>query len=128
MLKKIAHALIAICFIAFAGVQFNDPDPLVWILIYSCVALLAILEMFNFSNKYFTRIVYLTIFLYWICYTPDFIEWAKGGFISITGSMEASTPLIEKIREFGGLTIALLVVLYYFLQSFEFPSWKKKRK
>ncbi len=126
MLTKITHGLIAICFLAFAVLQLNDPDPIIWIVIYCCIALLALLKLFKFSNALFTRIIFLAVFLYWITYIPDFIEWARGGFISITGSMEASTPLIENVREFGGLSIALCTVLFYFLQSFKTPFWKRK--
>ncbi len=122
MIPKITNGLIAICFLAFAALQLNDPDPIIWVIIYCLVAALGILELFNLSNKYFTRVLYLAIFLYWICYIPDFIEWAKGGFISITDSMQANTPLIENIREFGGLTLALLVVQYYFYRSYKYPK------
>jgi len=122
MLKKLLNGLVAVSFLAFAALQFNDPDPLIWVLIYTSIALLAILELFNISNQLFTRLLYLALFLYWICYIPDFIAWAKGGFISITGSMEAENPLIENIREFGGLSIALIVVQYYFFKSFSLFS------
>jgi len=120
MLTKIINGLITICFLAFAVLQFNDPDPIVWVIIYTCIAILAILEIFNFPSQLFTRVLYLALFIYWICYIPDFIAWAQEGFPSITGSMQAENPLVENIREFGGLTIALIVVQYYFFKSFNF--------
>jgi len=128
MLRKIVHGFIAICFLAFAFLQLNDPDPFIWVLTYCCVAILAILEIFNISTKLYSRVLYLALFIFWLTYVPDFIEWARGGFISITGSMEANTPLVENIREFGGLTIAIIAVQYYFFTSFDGPIWKRRRK
>jgi len=90
MLRKIVHGFIAICFLAFAFLQLNDPDPFIWVLTYCCVAILAILEIFNISTKLYSRVLYLALFIFWLTYVPDFIEWARGGFISITGSMEAN--------------------------------------
>ena len=36
---KIVNILLAIMFLAFTYLQFNDPDPVIWILIYGAMAL-----------------------------------------------------------------------------------------
>ena len=43
---------------------------------------------------------------------PDLIRWLRMGAPSITGSMHAETPYIELTREFFGLVICLLAMLF----------------
>ena len=50
----------------FAGLQINDPDPLIWITAYSVPAILSFLFLMGYSSKYFQLIVpvYLIISFY----------------------------------------------------------------
>ena len=41
----------------------------------------------------------------------------RGGFPNIAGQMKDSRPIIEETREFGGLVIAFLVMLFIALRG-----------
>jgi hypothetical protein len=108
------HLILAIIFILFAAVQYNDPDPYIWIPIYGAVAAVCIL---SHQKKYYPPIILAILgglSIYWITYIPSFIQWFKDGMPSITGTMKAETPFIELIREFFGLLLAMLTLGYEF--------------
>jgi hypothetical protein len=50
---RILNSILAIMFLAFAFVQINDPDPVVWILIYGAMATLAIMAIFQYYPRKF---------------------------------------------------------------------------
>ncbi|MEN9612084.1 MAG: hypothetical protein RLZZ628_2898 [Bacteroidota bacterium] len=108
------HVVLAIIFILFALVQYNDPDPYIWIPIYGAVAAVCVL---NHQKKYYPPIILAILgilSIYWMTYIPNFIQWFKEGMPSITGTMKAETPFIELIREFFGLLLAMLTLVYEF--------------
>ncbi|ARS34482.1 transmembrane 220 family protein [Pontibacter actiniarum] len=47
VLKKSLAIFLGIAFLSFVAVQYNDPDPLVWMLLYGVAALLCFLSAFN---------------------------------------------------------------------------------
>ncbi len=110
---KIGNLLLGIMFTLFAIVQYNDPDPIRWILLYSVAAISCFL---------FSRGVGIPILDYAgvaICLfglvrlLPKLIEWIKMGMPNIAGSMKAETPYIEFTREFLGLLLAGLVFFWH---------------
>jgi hypothetical protein len=58
---KIFNVVFCILFILFAAVQYNDPDPYIWIPIYLYAAVLCWLA---FRNKYFPSAYLLGIVAY----------------------------------------------------------------
>jgi hypothetical protein len=44
---RIVNFLLAIMFMVFAFVQINDPDPVIWILIYGIMAVFSIMAIFD---------------------------------------------------------------------------------
>ncbi|MEY4709682.1 MAG: hypothetical protein RLZZ512_771 [Bacteroidota bacterium] len=59
ILKYITNILLGILFLLFASVQFNDPDPFIWIFTYTLTALLC----FGYLNAHFSS-RYLWIYLF----------------------------------------------------------------
>ncbi|WP_421877228.1 transmembrane 220 family protein [Marinoscillum sp.] len=115
MNSKRIHFIIAGLFIVFAAVQYNDPDPWLWILIYGAVALVAIVKVY-FSQVNFTPLI-LTLLLILLFYTFTFIPSVLDFFESsnksdLVGKMKAEDPWIEGTREFGGLLIAIIALNY----------------
>lgn len=47
ILKKILAILFGLAFLSFVVMQYNDPDPAVWMAIYGASALLCFLAAFN---------------------------------------------------------------------------------
>ena len=90
----------------FTAVQYNDPDPVQWMLLYGGVTVL--FAMAARGKSYRPAIwIWLIAALAWAGFlAPDFWNWIQMGEPSIVGSMKAETPYIELTREFLGLLIA----------------------
>lgn len=113
IIHKIFSTLLFIMFVYFASLQFNDPDPQIWVTIYGAAALLHILSVFNIYNKYVTLAVMIILGIYDLFYIPGVVEWLqqpdKG---DVFGMMRVDRIWIEESREFLGLVIAI-GSLYY---------------
>ena len=103
---KIAYWVLAVIFFLFALVQYNDPDPVQWMLMYGGVCALYILAVLGRPNRLATW-VGLGVSVAWaITYIPDFWNWVQMGMPSIVETMKAEKPYVELTREFFGLLIA----------------------
>ena len=47
---------------------------------------------------------------------PDFREWLREGMPSITESMKASSPHVELVREFLGVAICMIVLIFQYIR------------
>ena len=111
---KIFNLLFCIFFLISAGLQYNDPDPYVWMPIYLYGAVLCWLA---FRNQYYPRayvagiIIFSGYALYYFFTDNGVLDWIeKHNAENIAASMKASTPWIEETREFFGLVILILVL------------------
>ena len=109
------HLIGALLFIVFAGVQLNDPDPLLWICIYFSVAVVCIL---GFYTRYFPKLTFTLalVFLgYSLWFIPGVKEWLmqdnRAQLFDNVAKMEH--PFIEESREFLGLWIAAATLFFY---------------
>lgn len=103
---KIVNWVLATVFALFTAVQYNDPDPLQWMLLYGGVAV-------HFALAALGRLyrpavwLWLAASLIWAAtLLPDFLHWIDMGEPSIVNSMKAETPWVELTREFLGLLLA----------------------
>ena len=107
-----------VVFTLFAGIQLNDPDPLLWVVIYGVVAIAALLAQFAPGLPLRTPILVYQIVLsiYSLFYLPSLIDYfAQPNKIELVGQMKAESPLIEGTREMLGLVIA--VVALHFIKK-----------
>jgi hypothetical protein len=111
---KIFNILFCILFLISAGLQYNDPDPYIWIPIYLYGAVLCWLA---FRNQYYPKAYILGILafagyaLYYFFTENGVLDWIqKHNAENIAATMKASTPWIEDTREFFGLIILILVL------------------
>jgi len=118
---KLFNIFFCIVFILFAAVQYNDPDPYIWIPIYLYTAILCWLA---FRNKYFPGAYLLGVGVYAIYAVYKFFDqngvwdWmTKHHATNIAGTMKAEQPWIEETREFFGLVILIVVLLIDYLYS-----------
>jgi hypothetical protein len=112
---KIFNIFFCFVFILFAALQYNDPDPYVWMPIYLYTAVLCWLA---FRNKFYPTayiagiIVYAVYALYKVFDANGLIDWAtKHHAENIAETMKAEKPWIEESREFFGLVILIVVLL-----------------
>jgi glucan phosphoethanolaminetransferase (alkaline phosphatase superfamily) len=115
MTPKTIHLTLSIVFLLFALVQYNDPDPLLWMLIYGVVALVALLKVYlrqvNFRPLITTLIIILS--MYALFYIPVFIDFiGNPDKEDLLGKMKVTKPWIEGTREFLGLLIAVGALFY----------------
>jgi hypothetical protein len=112
---KIFNLAFCILFVLFAALQYNDPDPYIWIPIYGYAAVLC---WFAFKGKYYARAYIVGLMLY-LAYAL-FLVFTKNGVIdwftqhnaeNLVQTMKAEKPWIEDTREFGGLVILIAVML-----------------
>ena len=112
---KTVSIILFIFFLAFAVVQYNDPDAIFWSVVYAYTSILFLLRGFGRIYPFF---IYFGLTAYSIgilFLLPEFISWIRSGYPSITDSMQAERPEIEVVREFLGLIIcALSMILLFF--------------
>jgi len=104
---KVINSICALLFVIFAVVQYNDPDPWLWIIAYLFVALLFVLQIFDKLPRPLLLGGLMLFSLWGISFVPDFIDWINMGAPSIANKMKATEPHTELVREFGGLVICL---------------------
>lgn len=107
------HIFAAALFFLFALVQLNDQDPLLWMLMYGYVGIVAALAAFGRHPLYLIWIGLLTALAWLATLIPAFIDWLRMGAPTIVGSMKAETPYIELTREFLGLALCISVLAIY---------------
>jgi hypothetical protein len=117
---KTLNIILSILFIIFAALQYNDPDPFVWIPIYLLAAFLCwrASQGIHHRSLYITAIgIYIIYAIYLLFEKNGVISWASDHAAeSLVTTMKAEKPWIEETREFGGLltliaTMAMNLVL-----------------
>lgn len=112
---KIFNIFFCLVFIVFAGLQYNDPDPYIWMPIYLYTAVLCALA----ARKQFYPGAYLIGILVYLVYATylffdkyGVMDWAVNHHAeNIAESMKATKPWIEETREFFGLFILIVVLI-----------------
>ena len=111
---KAFNLIWCILFILFAALQYNDPDPYIWVPIYLYAAILC-WQAFRgryYSSAYLIGIaIYLAYAIYLFVAKDGVWDWAmqhQGA--NITETMHAEKPWIEQTREFFGLVILITVL------------------
>ncbi|WP_111594981.1 transmembrane 220 family protein [Chitinophaga dinghuensis] len=111
---RVFNIIFVVLFVIFAGLQYNDPDPYVWMPIYLYAATMC----FYAARKQFYRKLYLlgiAVYLIYAGYlfvTKDgVIDWATQHHAeNIAQKMSAEHAWIEETREFFGLVICIVVL------------------
>jgi Transmembrane family 220, helix len=115
MSRKIVSLVLALLFALFAGFQYNDPDPWLWIGIYGYVAVTGFLAA---AGKYWLLAITLGLGAYLaglVYLAPSVYQWlAHHRDVSLLYGMAPDRPYIEQSREWGGLLIAWLAMLYFY--------------
>ena len=118
---KIFNLIFCILFILFAALQYNDPDPWIWIPIYMYAAILCWMA---FRGKYFPKAYLFGIVAYLAYAAVLFFEkdgvwdWiTKHDAANIADTMKADKPWIEDTREFFGLLILIIVLAIDYFHS-----------
>ncbi len=111
------HKVISAIYILCAAVQYNDPDFYIWIPVYVIPAVVAISYDRGRRDSKLILILCGVYIISMLWYIPDVISWITNGLPTITGSMHAESPFIEFVREFFGLGICLIGLIWYYKKS-----------
>ena len=114
MLLRVANWVMTAAFLFSVAVQYNDPDPIRWMLIYGLAALACILKLRHRLRWYFPAALGATAFGWAASIAPRVI--GKTTFGDMFQSWEMINSVVEEAREMGGLLIvaawmAVLVVV-----------------
>ena len=112
---KAFNVVFTILFILFAALQYNDPDPYIWMPIYLFGAFIC----YQASKKHFNSSLYTTGFIVYGAYCiyllldkTGVLNWATEHHgENIAQTMKATKPWIEETREFFGLAILIVVLV-----------------
>jgi hypothetical protein len=112
---KVFNIFFCFVFIVFAALQYNDPDPYIWVPIYLYTAVLC---WFAFRNKFYPKaywfgiVVYALYAVYKIFDQNGLLDWIEVHQAeNIAETMKAEKPWIEESREFFGLLILIGVLV-----------------
>ncbi|WP_374949954.1 transmembrane 220 family protein [Mucilaginibacter sp.] len=100
--------------IVFAALQYNDPDPYIWMPIYLYSSFLC----YKASQKHFYRqgyIIGLVVYGLYAAYLffdkTGVLDWVREhNSESMVQTMKATKPWIEESREFFGLVILMVII------------------
>jgi general stress protein CsbA len=112
---KVFNVVFIVLFVLSAALQYNDPDPYVWMPIYLYAAFLC---WQSIKGKYkpvlfIVGIVAYSLYaLYLLFDKTGVLNWVnQHNAENIVPTMKAGKPWIEETREFFGLVIVLAVLI-----------------
>jgi hypothetical protein len=116
---KTFNIIFIILFIVFAALQYNDPDPYLWMPIYLYAAYLCYLAIKGTYHPVM-YIIGLSLYgiyaIYLLVDKTGVLNWAgEHHSENIVQSMKAEKPWIEETREFFGLIIVMAVLVICFV-------------
>ena len=119
-LRRVIDLLLAAFLAGCAAVQYNDPDPLLWIALYGAGSVLLVLAAAGWRRRWAVLVVLGAYAVVGATLLPGFVDWLlhyPGS--DLTAPMAADRPHIEESRELVGLLIAA---------AFVAPLWPRRRK
>lgn len=106
---KILGSILALLFVVFTAVQYNDPDAGPWMVFYLLMAGLSGAAAFGRVGSTWLVVAMIALAFGIGRYYPGVAEFlTNDDGISFAQGMQDTHPYIEEAREFGGLTIAFL--------------------
>ena len=111
--KKVINFILGILFIIFAFLQLNDPDGILWFLIYIFVAIICLYSNFKPIPRLLLVLTLVALLTYAAFHFSLFIDYLKTeNKEELFGEMVYEKPYLEGSREFIGLLMAALGVFY----------------
>jgi hypothetical protein len=111
---KIFNITCCVLFVVFAALQYNDPDPYLWIPIYLYTAVLSGLAA---TRRYYPTaylggiLVYGLYAVYLVFSINGLLDWLQlHDAENIAETMKAEQPWIESSREFFGLLLLIIAL------------------
>ena len=127
---KVFNIVFAVLFVVSAVLQYNDPDPYLWIPLYLYGAWLcfkAFRNQFDIKLYWIGLAVYLSYAVFLFFDKTGVLSWAnEHGAENIAQSMKAAKPWIEETREFFGLLILVGALLTNMIRNGQLKRLEKR--
>jgi hypothetical protein len=114
MIFNVLNGIFLVAYLLSALVQYNDPDPVAWVFIYTAAMWMCI-EQYRKNLSLWLPILLLFICLLWIgALLPSIVgqvTWQE-----IFESITMKTSAVEEAREIGGLSLVALwaaIIMFY---------------
>jgi hypothetical protein len=117
---KILNYVMTACFLFSVIVQYNDPDPIVWMLIYGLAAVACVLAIAGRLNWMFPAAVGIVALAWALTLAPNVI--GKVAFSELFEAFEMKDERVEVAREFGGL-----LIVAFWMAALVLLSLRRKR-
>lgn len=116
---KILNLVLAVLFIVFAFVQINDPDPVLWILIYGSMAVACVLAAFSYYYPKVLAVMLIAFVAYSFVFLSGVIAWFRSDdkAMLFDDIAKMQYPYIEESREFLGLYICIFVLIFHLVSA-----------
>lgn len=111
--EKTTNYIFSVVFAIFAIVQLNDPDGVLWFSIYILVSMICLFANFKTIPKLILTFTITGLLIYSAFHLSLFIDYMQTeNKKEIFGAMVYEKPYLEGTREFLGLLIAALGIIY----------------
>lgn len=112
-ITRIINITLFVLFILFAVVQLNDPDPILWTIIYTSIAILALISNYKRIPKMLLWGILIMLLVFASRYFSSLVDWLQtDNKNELFGEMVYDKPYLEGTREFLGLIMSALVIVY----------------
>jgi hypothetical protein len=112
---KVINIILIVVFVLSAALQYNDPDPYLWIPVYLFGAFLcyrAIIQKYDLPFYVLGFIGYGSYAVYLFFSDSGVLSWWQDHHAeNIAQSMKATKPWIEETREFIGLLLLIATMI-----------------
>jgi hypothetical protein len=96
------------------AIQLNDPDPVYWVVVYTVVAAVPAARIFGHRSPKTLLVAGGMVLSGLLIAAPGVVDYiASGDYASIRGKMLAEKAYVESAREFIGLLMASVCLIYY---------------
>jgi hypothetical protein len=108
------NVLMAVLFFLSAALQYNDPDPIGWICIYSAAAIVSLWAAIRRVPLQIPAVVGAVALVWALTLLPRLVGkpiiWSQ-----VFGAIEMANTVVEEVRETGGL---LIITIWMAILSF----------
>ncbi|MCG3143114.1 MAG: hypothetical protein HONDAALG_00435 [Gammaproteobacteria bacterium] len=118
---KILNYLMTAAFLFSVVVQYNDPDPARWMLIYGLACAACVLAIRGRLKWIFPAAVGIAALAWAMTLAPDVI--GKVAFGELFEAFEMKDERVEVAREFGGL-----LIVAFWMAALTLHSLRKRKK
>jgi len=106
MVITVINTVFLVFFLLSAAVQYNDPDPVRWMLVYLSAAAMCVLQYRGTGKRLLPRLLFLVSLLWMGSLLPSIIGHTT--LAEVFASLTMQTREVEEARECGGLLLVAL--------------------